>query len=324
MVDLGDLRQSLSEVHIEALQWFDEHRGSRVPWAELQEHANDGARLVNKAKGIYKPAYTDYTLSVRQTLNSPYVDKEVIHRSDGSWLYPYYQENPEPSQRDREATNRGLVKCMEDGVPVGVLIQTKPKPGVEYHIRGLARVIDWQDGYFFLEGFARTGLISAKSGTQDAGIDRAKAETLVPPEPDFDPSQQEDQRAKTISEVVRRRGQARFRKTLIEAYDGKCAITGCDAVEALEAAHITPYLGDHTNSPQNGFLLRADIHSLFDLGLLSIDPETSTVVLTDSLRRTSYSVLHGRNIAETNDPISSPSKAALAQHYNWCGSPELG
>ena len=161
---------------------------------------------------------------------------------------------------------------MEEGVPVGVLIQAKPKPGVVYHILGLARVIDWKDGYFFLEGYDRSGSISAKSGTKEAGMDRARAETLVQPDPAFNPSEMEDQRAKSIAEIVRRRGQAKFRKTLLEAYNSKCVVTGCDAAEALEAAHITPYLGEETNHPQNGLLLRADIHSLFDLGLLSVDP----------------------------------------------------
>jgi putative restriction endonuclease len=319
MVDLSDLKTTLSGEHIEALEWFEEHQDLIVPWVEMQEHANGRARLVNQAKGIYKPAYTDYTLSVRQTLNGPYADKEVIHRSDGSWLYPYFQENPDPSQRDREVTNRGLMKCMEAGVPVGVLIQTKPKPGVEYHILGLARVIDWKGGYFFLEGFDRAGTISSSSGKQEAAVDRARAETLVLPELDFDPSQQEDQRAKTIAQVIRRRGQSKFRKALLAAYQGKCAITGCNAIEALEAAHITPYLGDDTNHPQNGLLLRADIHSLFDLGLLSINPETSTVEMSESLKGSSYSSLQGSRIAPTIDDSIAPARAALEQHFTWSG-----
>ena len=317
MVDLNRLSGSLSTEHIEALRWFDSNRDRIVSWSEIKAHAEDGARLVNQAKGIYKPAYTDCTLSVRQTLNSPYADKEIIHRSDGSWLYPYFQENPDPTQRDREATNRGLMKCMEDGIPVGVLIQTKPKPGVEYRVFGLARVIDWKDGYFFLEGYDRRGAISNKSGSSGSSMDRAKAETFVPPEVVFDPSDAQDQRAKTIAEVVRRRGQAKFRRALLEAYNGRCAITGCDAVEALEAAHITPYLGDHTNHPQNGLLLRGDIHSLFDLGLLSIDPEALTVVLAESLRETYYSNLQDAHGAKPSNETFVPSQSALEQHFEW-------
>ena len=70
------------------------------------------------------------------------------------WVYPYFQENADPSQRDKEATNRGLIKCMEEGIPVGVLMQAKPKPGVEYNVLGLATVAEWRDGYLILEGSA--------------------------------------------------------------------------------------------------------------------------------------------------------------------------
>jgi putative restriction endonuclease len=55
-----------------------------------------------------------------------------------------------------------------------------------------------------------------------------------------------------LAEVVRRRGQAKFRKALLAAYREKCAITGCYAVEALEAALISPYRGDYSDHLQNG------------------------------------------------------------------------
>lgn len=274
MPDWRDAVPDLDADHLEALTWFEERAGQTVSWTELKAHADDGARLVNQAKGIYKPAYTEYALSVRQTLNSPYADKEVVHRADGSWLYPYFQENSDPAQRDKEATNRGLVKCMEDGVPIAVLIQTKPKPGVEYEVLGLARVRNWSNGYFYLEGSKAVGDLPSLGDVEDAAWDRVSAETLPDDGSSFDPKDSKDQRVRAIAEVVRRRGQAKFRKRLLDAYSNTCAVTGCDAVEALEAAHITPYLGEETNHPQNGLLLRADIHSLFDLGLISIDPET--------------------------------------------------
>ncbi len=133
--------------------------------------------MVKQAKGIYKPHYTDYALSIRQTLKSPYADKEVDWRPDGTWVYSYFQENANPEDRDTEATNRGLMKCMEDGVPVGVLLQTKPKPGVEYHVLGLATVSDWENGYFILEGCSKDG--SSRVGYRDdAAHSRARGEAI--------------------------------------------------------------------------------------------------------------------------------------------------
>lgn len=63
----------------------------------------------------------------------------------------------------------------------------------------------------------------------------------------FDPASIVDARQRAITAIVRRRGQPEFRQRLIDAYQGRCAITGCDAVEALEAAHIIPHQGDQTN-----------------------------------------------------------------------------
>jgi len=309
------LNEVLSDVageHGVALRWFRDHANQIVTWAEMQAHADRGARLVNQAKGIYKPHYMPYALSVRQTLESPYADKEVQRRADGSWVYPYYQENQNPALRDTEATNRGLVKCMKDGVPIGVLLQTKPKPGVEYQVLGLAKVSEWQDGYFILEGYSAQGSIHQ----DDAAHDRAKADSTNSAG-GFDDLSSDDRRQKAIAEVVRRRGQAKFRKVLLDAYGQRCAVTECDAIEALEAAHIAPYRGDHTDHVQNGLLLRADIHSLFDLGLLSVNPAMKTVVIADSLVGTVYGKLAGAPLHLPDDSANWPSHAALINHFEW-------
>jgi hypothetical protein len=196
MSDLNDAVAKAMGEHAVAFRWFRDHTGQTVSWSEIQNHTDRGARLVTQAKGIYKPRYMEYALSVRQTLESPYADKEVQRRPDGSWVYPYFQENRDPAQRDREATNRGLVKCMNDGVPIGVLLQTKPKPGVEYEVLGLAKVSEWKEGYFILEGFSREGSIHQA----DAAHDRARAESF-PIVQDFDHSSAADQRQKAIAEV---------------------------------------------------------------------------------------------------------------------------
>src|SRR5258708_5962168 len=57
-------------------------------------------KLASKAKGIYKPEWTKYALSIRQSLLSPYPDQDPIVRSDGTWSYLYFQENIDPNARD--------------------------------------------------------------------------------------------------------------------------------------------------------------------------------------------------------------------------------
>jgi len=80
----------------------------------------------------------------------------------------------------------------------------------------------------------------------------------------------------------------------------------------LEAAHIKPYRGEKDNHPKNGLLLRSDIHTLFDLDLLGIEPEHFRVELHPSLAK-EYGELAGRKLACA--PADLPSKEALIERY---------
>jgi predicted restriction endonuclease len=116
-----------------------------------------------------------------------------------------------------------------------------------------------------------------------------------------------------------RQGQPEFRSRLLAAYESQCAVTGCDAEQALEAAHINPYLGAHSNAVTNGLLLRADIHTLFDLGLLVIDTATMTVILTPSLADTTYVHLAGQPLRLPSEASCCPNLAALDEHRRKSG-----
>ncbi len=63
--------------------------------------------------------------------------------------------------------------------------------------------------------------------------------------------------------------QERFRKKLLKAYHGRCAVTACDIEQLLDAAHLRPWQA--YNQVSDGILLRADIHRLHGAGLLKID-----------------------------------------------------
>jgi hypothetical protein len=132
--------------------------------------------------------------------------------------------------------------------------------------------------------------------------------------PDFDPKKTGEERRKIFAAINQRRGQPEFRKKLLNFYGGKCIFTGCDAKEALEAAHIQPYRGKYTNHPQNGLLLRADVHTLFDLGLITVDTSNMSLILEPSLKTTKYRKLHGKHLNIPKDCPDSPSKEALAEH----------
>ncbi|MHB9019812.1 MAG: HNH endonuclease [Minisyncoccota bacterium] len=88
-----------------------------------------------------------------------------------------------------------------------------------------------------------------------------------------------DRREIVERQIRQRRGQQSFRNALRERYGSRCLITGCEVLAVLEAAHISPYRGVDDHHPENGLLLRADVHTLFDLDLLGIEPESLRIEL---------------------------------------------
>jgi putative restriction endonuclease len=134
----------------------------------------------------------------------------------------------------------------------------------------------------------------------------------------FSPNSIEDARQRTLSAIVQRRGQTAFRASLLGAYGCRCAISGCETEAVLEAAHIFPYRGDATNHVTNGLLLRADLHTLFDLGLFAID-ERGTVVLSEALKEGSYAWLSTAKIRWPPKADGRPSAEALLWHRTKAG-----
>jgi hypothetical protein len=156
-------------------------------------------------------------------------------------------------------------------------------------------------------------------GPTDFILRRATSDALlIAPEQadtnDFDPDDIEDAREHVARTIAQRRGQRAFRDVLLAAYGGQCAISGCAVVDVLEAAHIIPYRGAATNVVSNGILLRADLHTLFDCGLIAIDPEKMTIVISSSLRNSGYRQLDGRSLRLPDSPANAPSRKALQQH----------
>ena len=161
MLDMEKTLLMLPERHQVALRWCATHAGQERSWHEL---ISDGTPLVMQ-RGIYKPSWTVYALSVRESLDGSHPDRAPELRPDGTWSYDYHQEDP-----GRGNSNRGLVQCMEDGVPVGVFRQVAKRPASRYKILGLATVVEWRDGFFYLEGFSPDGL--AYERRAEAEIDR--------------------------------------------------------------------------------------------------------------------------------------------------------
>ena len=109
----------------------------------------------------------------------------------------------------------------------------------------------------------------------------------------------------TTSRVVRH--QAVWRAALIEN-DCRCAITGESTASALECAHVVSVENGGHETPNNLFLLRADLHRLFDDEHFDISPDGSLMYLSNSLSR-DYRELFANN--RLDERITSRLKMAL-------------
>jgi len=105
-----------------------------------------------------------------------------------------------------------------------------------------------------------------------------------------------DNRASVIASIKRRRGQKKFRDGLARRYGANCMASGCALFAIVEAAHIWPHQGDASNNLRNGLLLRADLHTLFDLDLMGINPQTLTVHFHPEALASGYAMLEGATL----------------------------
>ncbi len=78
------------------------------------------------------------------------------------------------------------------------------------------------------------------------------------------------ERQRVMLSVLARPMQSKFRARVIQAYAGRCLMTGEVIGEVLEAAHIVPVKNNGVDHESNGICLRVDIHRLFDSGNLRL------------------------------------------------------
>ena len=118
--------------------------------------------------------------------------------------------------------------------------------------------------------------------------------------------------------ISHRRGPGEFRQNLLAAYNGCCAITGCNAEPVLEAVYFKSHDCNFSMHPSSGLLLRSDIHTLFDLHLLAIEPESLRVVFSPQLQQTCYAEYHGKLLRKPIAPEFQPDPLKLQFHWDLC------
>jgi putative restriction endonuclease len=116
-----------------------------------------------------------------------------------------------------------------------------------------------------------------------------------------------------------RLGQGAFRVLVTDAYERRCAVTGEKTLPVLEAAHIRPFALKGPHRVSNGLLLRSDLHTLFDLGYVTVTPnlhlEVSQRLKTEWQNGREYYAHHGQPLRVQPAALESrPGREFLTWH----------
>ena len=304
---LEDILARLEPQHARALEWFADHAGDvgPRPWRHDGVSPVAGVTIpLTAQRGIHKPDGLDWALSVAATESSVYLDGKPTRVDKDTWVLPYKEHSGSDGAGYGSRWNRALLRNMRDRIPVGVFV---PSAGSGYLNLGLAipESFDPSSGTFLLRGpvtYSQDASIWGEALESNAGVleDLAAAE---------------DDDGIRLARVRQRKAQDVFRDSLMAAYSGSCCVTRYDAPDALQGAHILSYSGRSSQVPQNGLLLRADIHLLFDRHLLSIEPDRLCVRVSRRIRDTAYGALDRGDVARPIARELAPDSAKLEVHW---------
>ncbi|MFK7960379.1 MAG: HNH endonuclease signature motif containing protein [Phycisphaerales bacterium] len=112
-----------------------------------------------------------------------------------------------------------------------------------------------------------------------------------------------------------RRGRRELRQALLKASGDRCAFTGSCLRDLLETSYFVPFPeGGDVHGTENAMLLRSDVHTLWDLNMLGVEPGTLLVRIAGKLRGTVYGQLAGRELLSR---VDGSHVNALAIEERW-------
>jgi putative restriction endonuclease len=300
------------------------HTGKRVPWQfikQTSQYIPHIDRFHNLITGIFKPAWSDYALSIVIRTTSPYEDKdEVVFVEDGRWLMTY-----SPRAGGLQITdNRALVKCMDERVPIGVFRQltdrTNRKHGSTYRVLGLGLVTSYDSNQdvFIIESVDRSALESVTNIIVDES-DKYEVELYAQVMNSFQLFVSEE--SITYTTTMPKRDKA-FRKVVVREYDYRCAV--CEMkfhwnslVEAT-AAHIIPKHKNGTDDPRNGLALCRTHHWAFDTGIFTLSDNYEVILSPVVKEADSHNFLllemEGKAVLLPSNEILQPNSDAIRWH----------
>lgn len=115
-----------------------------------------------------------------------------------------------------------------------------------------------------------------------------------------------------------------FKRQVPLVYNNTCCISGLRVettvnASLVDACHIVPFSQSHDDTISNGIALCPTLHRAFDRGLIAIEPEQLSVMVSMRLSEPVESVysirqFHGRQITRPSDERWRPSRENLSRH----------
>jgi putative restriction endonuclease len=255
MADNDDLDRRIRQAafaHVRRLNATHDHLTS-AQLAEGFEFEGQRIPLVNPQRGIFKPRRMLHLLSIRTVFPRPgakvwYDDQRMVHRQiyeSAEWVdYAFMGSNPDA------ADNRWLREAMQQRIPIIYFIGIAPQL--------FTAVVP-----AFIGGWDASGLRATVGFGDPASSINGVMEDSAPA------------RRYALRAVQQRLHQASFREAVIEAYSGRCALSGLPESLLLDAAHIIADRDDKLGQPvvPNGIPLSKIHHAAFDAHLIGIDPD---------------------------------------------------
>lgn len=269
----------------EAMRWLDRRRQSQVDFAWLSTFEYQGARipLMDRQRGIRKPADMEEALAIRTVFTDPRDTPpyEDAIGADGLQRYKYRGDDPNHPE------NVALRRAFEHRLPLIWFVGIAP--GLYDPIYPVWIVGDDPQRLEFTLAL-------------DAG------QRLVRPGEPMDADTRE-----YVTRLTKQRLHQRvFRSQVLVAYDTHCALCNLGHMDLLDAAHIIAD-GEPHGQPvtPNGLAMCKIHHAAFDAQILGIRPDLTIHVRTDVLEEIDGPMLrHGLQEMHNRSLIRVPSSRA--------------
>jgi hypothetical protein len=284
-------------------------------------------RIHNLAEGIFKPAHDKYAFCL-WSRSAAGRDREIYSdnlrpNNDGTWMMMYAAKRGDL----QSASNKSLFACMEDKVPVLIIVTARPSGspgGARYKILGPAMIesFDPASSRFYLRGCSEyiVQQIGKYRNPYEQELYALRNRLILP----FQVSE-----SRLKQKVYREVRAKAFCTIILDEYRYQCAVcqskfllkqNGDEDVIEAEAAHIIPVSKSGPDDPRNGLSFCRRHHWAYDQGLFTVtDSKTikiSPVIMRAERRRFDLEEYEGEPLVGPASESCRPAEEALEWHQN--------